>query len=225
MAAPTAPAVRGRPRRADAERALLDAGRAQLDAEGYAQFSLERVAAAAGVGKATAYRRFRNKADLATAILADTAGPMPKSVGEIRADMIAYLVYVERSFGSVGLGVLGAILSEPDDPELMALHRQRVIVPKAQHARTLMEAAVLRGELRDDDDALRTARQMIVGALFARLLDGDRRARRRWAEGVVDVALGGTLTPPAPPRRRPATRPVPKRPVPKRPAPKRPAAR
>jgi len=205
---PRPAAPRGRPPRADAERALLDAGREQLLAHGYARLTVEGVARQAGVGKATAYRRFRNKADLATAVVADGAGPAPKPLGDVRADLIAYLTYVERSFGPTGLGVLGSLLGEPEDPELMAVARRRIVQPRAAHARALMDAAVLRGELRDDDDALRTAQQMMVGALFSRLLAGDRRARRRWVESVVDVALGGIVTPPAPTRRRPRRTPT-----------------
>ncbi len=199
MATPSAPVLRGRPRRADAERALLDAGREQLLAGGYAGLNLDRVAASAGVGKATAYRRFRNKADLATAVLADATGPLPEPTGHLRDDLVAHLLHVERTLGGRGLSVMAGVLAEEvDDPELIGLHRRRIILPHATHARALMEAAVERGELRDDPDALRSAREMIVGALFTRSLGGDRRARRRWATSVVDVALGGVaVRPPA----------------------------
>ncbi|HEY8869868.1 MAG TPA: helix-turn-helix domain-containing protein, partial [Candidatus Limnocylindrales bacterium] len=51
----------GRPRSEKAHRAILDAARAELIEEGFPRFRLEHVAARAGVGKATIYRRWPSK--------------------------------------------------------------------------------------------------------------------------------------------------------------------
>src|SRR5437868_6752160 len=54
-------ARRGRPRSDRAHRAILDAARELLIADGFADLRLEHVAARAGVGKATIYRRWHAK--------------------------------------------------------------------------------------------------------------------------------------------------------------------
>ena len=60
------PAVRrpGRPRSLSAHQAILDAALDLLAAEGYERMTIEAVAARAGVGKTTIYRRWASKEDL-----------------------------------------------------------------------------------------------------------------------------------------------------------------
>ena len=72
---PSSAARRGRPRSDRVHRAILDAARELLIEEGFAHLRLEHVAARAGVGKATIYRRWDSKEALAQALLADLAAP------------------------------------------------------------------------------------------------------------------------------------------------------
>jgi AcrR family transcriptional regulator len=68
------PAAGGRPERADAarnRRRILDAARTLLAARGVQDVSLEEVARAAGVGKATLFRRFGDRGALFLALLDD----------------------------------------------------------------------------------------------------------------------------------------------------------
>jgi AcrR family transcriptional regulator len=66
---------RGRPRSARAHRAILEAFQAQLIRDGFADVRLEHVAAQAGVGKATIYRRWPSKEALALELLMQLAAP------------------------------------------------------------------------------------------------------------------------------------------------------
>jgi AcrR family transcriptional regulator len=103
---PTAP-----PReRADAARnraAVLDAAARLFRSQGVDAVSMDAIAAAAGVGKGTLFRRFRDKAGLAVALLDDREralqqailsgppplGPQAPSADRLRAFVGAYLDY------------------------------------------------------------------------------------------------------------------------------------
>src|SRR5689334_25411269 len=56
--------VRGRPRDPSRDEAIIDATIDVLVRDGYDRLSMEGVAAAAGVGKTTVYRRWGSKAEL-----------------------------------------------------------------------------------------------------------------------------------------------------------------
>jgi AcrR family transcriptional regulator len=110
-AGPTEAAPTARPERADAarNRALILAACERLFAEhGVAAVSMDAIAAAAGVGKGTLFRRFGDKAGLAVALLDERErdlqerilrGPAPLGPGapagqRITAFVAAYLEYV-----------------------------------------------------------------------------------------------------------------------------------
>ena len=65
----------GRPRSDRAHRAILDAARELLVEEGFSGLRLEHVAARAGVGKATIYRHWGSRQELALELLVELAGP------------------------------------------------------------------------------------------------------------------------------------------------------
>src|SRR5947209_5693110 len=71
---PPAP-QKGRPRSDRAHRSILKAARELLVEEGFAGWRLEHVAARAGVGKATIYRRWPSREALAQELLQELAAP------------------------------------------------------------------------------------------------------------------------------------------------------
>ena len=82
------PRLPGRPRDPEVDRAILSATLRLLGEQGYAGMSVDAVAAAAGVGKTTIYRRFATKADLATAAVAsmiDEHARPPAVPGDMRS--------------------------------------------------------------------------------------------------------------------------------------------
>jgi AcrR family transcriptional regulator len=183
----------GRPRAPGADTAIMAAALALLGERGYAGLTLDDVAARAGVGKSSLYRRFRDRADLATAAIASAQRPLPEPTGDLRADLIAYLHAVDADLGRVGLGVIASLLGH--DPDTVALHRARVIEPRARHSRQLLRDARQRGQIRPDAD-LDAAMELLIGSLFTRALTGDR-SPRPWPERAVDTLLAGLQTPPA----------------------------
>jgi AcrR family transcriptional regulator len=184
--------VRGRPRSAATDAAILEAARGELAARGYARMSVDAVAARAGVSKPTVYLRHPTKADLATAAIASLrADPRPPPTGDVRADLVAQLRLFRRGIGRAGgMALLGTVLAEAEQtPELLALFRERLVAPRRRELLAVLEAARDRGELRDGAD-LRAAVQMLVGAWYAQELAGDP-VPRDWPAGLVDTVLDG----------------------------------
>jgi AcrR family transcriptional regulator len=141
----------------------------------------------AGTGKSSLYRRFRDRPDLATAAIASVQRELPALTGDLRADLIAYLRAVDRDLGQVGLGVIASLLGH--DPRTLAMHRARVIEPRARHSRQLLRDAQQRGEIRPGAD-LDAAMELLIGSLFTRALAGDR-SPQPWPERAVDTILTG----------------------------------
>src|ERR1700728_5279925 len=94
-AVPEAARRPGRPRSERAEQAILDATLEAIADHGVDGVHCEDVAARAGVGKATLYRRWPGKEDLLIAAFAAMRRPLPEPYGEsAREDLIRLLTVV-----------------------------------------------------------------------------------------------------------------------------------
>jgi AcrR family transcriptional regulator len=87
---------------------------------GYAQATVDRIAAAAGVAKTTIYRRWPSKGALITACLVDAFGPAPLD-GPDRAAMLGGAIrWIAGKIGEPGVGAAfaGVFTDAVNDPEL-----------------------------------------------------------------------------------------------------------
>lgn len=184
----------GRPRVAAHDGAILDAALGLLATAGYAGMTIDAVAAAAGVSKATVYLRWPSKADLATAALAHVRETGPARVtGDVRHDLAAVLGAMRRNIRRLSaMGIIGTCLAEEGaNPELLALFRERSIAPRRAELRGLLAAARDRGALRDGAD-LEAAVDLLMGAIHAHHMSGEPFPRG-WEDRVVGVVLDGML--------------------------------
>ena len=161
---------RGRPRDPEADQAILQTTLKLLTEHGYAGLSVERVAAEAGVGKTTIYRRYTTKEELVAAAvgaLKDELGP-PPDTGDVRADIVEMLVRsLEMLQRWPGFAIIGALLvEERRNPQLIELFRQRIIRPRRDDVITLLKRGIERREIRADAD-LAVAAHAILGAILA----------------------------------------------------------
>jgi AcrR family transcriptional regulator len=183
----------GRPRDPRADRAILEAALRLLAEQGYARMSIDAVAAAAGVGKPTIYRRFASKADLATAALASVIddAPPPDAALDVEAGLTAALEALARRLRAPhSMGLVGTLLVEEEEtPELMALFRRRVWAARAGQLRGVLERARARGEVRADVDIEATV-VLLIGALYGAHV-GQGRIPRGWPARAVRAALRG----------------------------------
>jgi len=162
----------GRPRDPDTERRILDVTLRHLAEEGYNRMSLDNIAIAAGVSKPTIYRRWPGKADLATAALRTfQMAETPVNTGTTPGDLTATLENFSRSLlRPNGMSLIGTVLAEEvHTPELLALFRERLVSPRRQMLRVILERARKNGELRRGAN-LDAAVNLLVGAFYARYL-------------------------------------------------------
>ncbi len=180
--------ARGRPRSARADRAILDAALALLLERGYLHMSVEDVASAAGVGRTTVYRRYRDKPELvAAAVAASSSAEDVPDTGSAYEDLVALMRDAKARYETAaGMPMAGVLLVDgPHNARLLESYRERVVVPRRRRYHLVMRRGVERGELRDglDHDALVDA---LTGSYYARHI-GGLPITRRWARHVVDV--------------------------------------
>ncbi len=172
----TEPRRPGRPRSVRAERAIHDATLQILVEQGYEGMSIEAVAARAGVGKATIYRRYDGKDALVAAALR-TLNPDPEftlpDTGSVRED---FRLLIERfaatTFGTIlGPMIVRLLSAVITNPTLQPIFVESVVGPRQAAALAIIQRGVDRGNLRADLDIHRTL-DMLIGAIIYRVLFG-----------------------------------------------------
>ena len=143
----------GRPRGPQVDRAILIATLELLAEDGYAHLTMEGVAARAGVGKASLYRRWATKDPLIIdALAAHPDQPAFSPTGDLRADMSAYLralVGYRRTHSRA----ISAVSSEVAvNPILSEAFRTRILGPILAELRQMIQRAVERGQLPANTD-------------------------------------------------------------------------
>jgi AcrR family transcriptional regulator len=182
----------GRPRSAEKDAAILRAALELLATRGYTRLTLDQVAAAAGVSKSTVFLRWKTKADLLTAALESARmAEAPPLTGHVRADLVAILEDFAATVARVrGMSLIGTCLAEEaHTPELLALLRERTVLPRRALLGDVLEQARDAGEVRADMDA-ETAVSALLGPFYADYMAG-RGGRPGWAEDAVDLVLAG----------------------------------
>ena len=150
---PTLPRRKGRPRDVTADERILAAAAELILKHGYDNMTVDEVAAAAKAGKATVYRRWAGKEDLAFAALEQLYNnefPLPDTgtiVGDLREAFTQALEFVSSDTGRAYLRM--TISESLRDERLRALYTAAHNGQDAA-ARKMFERAVARGELRKD---------------------------------------------------------------------------
>jgi AcrR family transcriptional regulator len=183
----------GRPRSERADRAIIEATLSLLAESGAAGLCIEKVAARAGVGKATIYRRWPGKEDLLLDAIACLKAPLPEPRGQtVRDDLLALIEAMCQQFADpCHMREFALLLGEGAAyPRLMARYTETVIEPRREVIRTVLRRGVATGELRADID-VDAALFMMVGAVLARSRYGDAPVEPSYAGRVVDEMMSG----------------------------------
>jgi AcrR family transcriptional regulator len=180
----------GRPRDARADAAIRQAAIEVLADKGPGGFTVDEVAARAGCGKATIYRRWPSRANL----LLDTAHSMglePERVdtGSVRDDLVRLVTQLATKLRDTPAGRImpGVIAEASVNPEMRQV-LSRFIQDRRQRPREVVERAIARGELPPGTD-VDLVLDLIGAVPFYRELVSGQPMDEREAERVVDVVL------------------------------------
>jgi len=191
---------RGRPRDPSRDEAIIDATIDVLVRDGYDRLSMEGVAAAAGVGKATVYRRWSSKAELVIDAMA-TLKPAIDTIdtgtldGDLELMVAASCSPHSQRLQRVMVSICSAL---PREPELLAAFRTRFTEPRIARITDMLERARGRGELGPDVDVAMAA-SLVPSLMLQRALMTGQPAGRVYAEKVVGSVLLPVLGRPARP--------------------------
>jgi AcrR family transcriptional regulator len=163
----------GRPRSAEAERAILQTTLELLAEEGLRGLRFERVAARSGVARTTIYRRYATPAELAGAALATLAVqsvdlPEGSTTRETLASILRRRV-AEAPETRWNLLMPRLVIESAGDAELHALVRRILVDPARGLLAGVLRRGIERGELRADLDVELTI-DALVGPLVYRVL-------------------------------------------------------
>jgi AcrR family transcriptional regulator len=185
----------GRPRSAEADAAILDAALAIFAAAGYEGLTVEGVAARAGVGKATIYRRYPGKVQLVIAAarsLSAAEAPQPDT-GSFREDLrltARGLVHLLTDT-TAGVAVRQLVAELDRNAELRDAHAEFLAGRRANMA-AAVQRGVARGELAQVTDAELVA-DLIAGPIFYRHLVLCGRLDADYADGLVEGVCQGLM--------------------------------
>ncbi len=189
---------RGRPRDPKTDERIIEAAADLLRERGFERMTVDDVAARAGVGKATVYRRWPSKDDLAVAAmerLYSVEMPQPDT-GSIRGDLAesyrAVLTFVGSPQGSAYLKM--SIAESVRDERIAALYRKATERAEDQ-ARVMYLRAIERGEVRGDVD-LDCCVQWLGGLIAVRAITNRPLPALSDVPHLVEMTIRGILVDP-----------------------------
>ena len=184
----------GRPRSEESRQSILRSTLKLLKEDGgFAELSIEAIAADANVGKTTVYRWWPTKAALVADAFAVSANDelLFPDTGSVQDDMTLQMRRLIRVFRSERGKVVAALLAGgQSDPELIEAFRERFLWPRRKQAYQTLQRGIDRGELPADTD-LDLVLDTLYGPIYMRFLIRHQKLDESFADGVCGLVLGG----------------------------------
>jgi AcrR family transcriptional regulator len=184
-------------------RRILSAAWKLLPEVGYHGLTMEGVAARAGVGKATVYRRWPSKGALVGETIAKhldigPAADTGTTVGDLQASIQATIENYSGTAAGLAIPALAADLDR--DPELLQAFHAQFLKPRRAASGEVLRKAIARGDLPPDVD-IELLLDIWAGTVFYRVLVSREPITHDLAQRLTELLVHGS------PPRRPATPP------------------
>ncbi|MDP9798671.1 AcrR family transcriptional regulator [Catenuloplanes nepalensis] len=195
------PGVSGPPRDPARDALILRASTELLVEGGYPALTMDKAAARAGVGKATVYRRWQSRAELAAealshAGLTDDVVPVIIGSGRLRDELFATLVSITGGQDTSRVDLVAALLDTArQEPELCSLIRVRYVDSLHQALTGVLDHAVQRGDLPARRNQTQNGHPIAVSAAIALLIHWGAVHDRPISDDDIAQIVDGVLMP------------------------------
>jgi AcrR family transcriptional regulator len=187
--------ARGRPRRASAGKAILDATLGLLAERGFQEATMEAIASRAGVGRNTIYRRWSSKEELIVEALEELIADLDIRDREedVYSLLLDWIRDFARTFGDpLYSRILPVVLGELQrNPAFAEVYAERLVRPRYEALLGVLQRAAERGELRRDANVEQIA-DLLAAPPFVRVLPvGLPPVTERYAEELLETIWCG----------------------------------
>jgi AcrR family transcriptional regulator len=171
---------------------------------GYDRLTVDKIAASAGAGKATIYRRWSGKAELVVdALSREKTIETTPNTGTLRGDLRALACRVSEVDRQLGTPVMiGLVSALPHDKELRDAFRERLVEPRVATLMEVFERAQGRGEIAPVAD-LHMVTSIIPALVLHRLLIEGSAPDQAFIEQIIEgvilplVSANASVPPPS----------------------------
>jgi AcrR family transcriptional regulator len=184
---------RGRPRDPEADGRILAAASSLILMRGFESMTVDEVASNAGVGKATVYRRWSRKEDLAVAAMEQLyRDEMPSpDTGTFRGDLKSMFTSVLGFVNSpAGIDYVRTTIKESMRDDRIATLYREASLRAAASATEVFQRAIARGEVRPGIP-VRAAVEFLGGLVAMRVITGEDMPALDEVDDLVDLVLNG----------------------------------
>jgi AcrR family transcriptional regulator len=181
----------GRPRDIGRDEAIHQAALALLSEVGYDRTTIEAIAHRAQVGKATIYRRFKNKEEiLMSAMRGHVACTLPHiDNGNLRDDLIQMISeHIRLLNGPEGELMMSLLAIAHRDPELGKHLNQKDFIESDQESAELFRRALSRGEISKKAN-ISFLTEVLPSIITQRIFITHQPVNKQFIEQLVDDVL------------------------------------
>lgn len=175
-------------------RAVLDAAAKLLSERGYADITIDGIAAAAKVGKTTIYRWWPTKASIFMELYAELASKVtpPADSGSVVTDLALLLKGTFKLYRETAAGfALSGIVAEAQSNAIVSRIVRNDFAPsRRQIVTTLLERGVARGEIAADVD-IELVSEIVAGATWYCVLVGSAPLTDKHASRLAERIFAG----------------------------------
>jgi AcrR family transcriptional regulator len=177
-------------------KAVLEVATEILETQGYAALTVDAIAAGAGVSKATIYRWWADKADVAMDAVLAAIEPeiVAPDTGSLRQDLEQQLLSVVDllTTTSHGPAIAGLIAEIQSSPRVGEAFRERFLTARREAAFVVLRRGRERGELAPSID-LDVAVDALYGPIYYRLLLGHQPLDHHFARALLSQLCDGLV--------------------------------